>query len=148
MEQPERDTRNYMTAMQGTLPYCVRGYEVRKLSLETLIVLQMVGSPVAPVISAAMNGKKPSPLNDLQMVDCVVIVWALTENPDDVLRVAHECAPGFAAPATTAAVQFTRGWSPDDVAAVINYVTEDLKATQAAAYDAEVPDMGGGKKKA
>lgn len=146
MNETERDIANHMTALQGEMEHVVNGCTVRRLSMESLGVLQLIGSPFAAAFSAALNGRTPEPVEP-GPVDSVLLAWVHGDDPDRVLEVALECAPGMCEPAVAAALRFIRGWKVEDVAKVIKYAMSDLVGVQAASYDMAAPDMGGGSKK-
>ena len=137
-----------MTALQGEHPTRVGERSMRRVSLESISVLQMVGSPFAPCFNAALNGETISQ-PQVSAVDVAVFAWAHSAPEDDVLGVALQCAPDYATPAVRAAMQYVRGWSADEVAAVVEYAMRDARAVAAANFDMEAPDYGtgGGKKK-
>lgn len=136
-----------MTALQGEAPHGVGGLRVRQVSLESLSVLQMVGSPLAPVLNAALSG---TPLGDaapaVTAVDISVICWAHVEDADEVLRVALQCAPGFDEPARAAALPFVRAWSMELVGEVMQRILGDANRVAAAAFEARAPEYGDSKK--
>ena len=109
-----------MTALQGEHPHHVGERPMRRVSLESIGVLQMVGSPFAPVFNAALNGESIA-TPDVSAVDIAVFAWAHSAPEDDVLGVALECAPDFTTPAVRAAMKYVRGWSNEEVAAVVEY---------------------------
>lgn len=121
---------------------------MRRVSLESISVLQMVGSPFAPVFNAALNGEKID-TPEVAAVDIAVFVWAHSAPEDDVLGVALQCAPDYVTPALRAAMRHVRGWSSEEVAAVVEYAMRDARAVSAANFDMAAPDYGtgGGKKK-
>lgn len=148
MNETERETHNHLTALQGEHPHHVGTHPMRRVSLESIGVLQMVGSPFAPVFNAALNGEHiEAPATTA--VDIAVFAWAHSAPEDDVLQTALQCAPDFATPATRAAMQWVRSWSMAEVAEVIEYAMRDAQAVSAANFDMAAPDYGtpGGKKK-
>ena len=110
--------------------------------------MQMVGSPFAPVFNAALNGETIA-APEVSAVDIAVFAWIHSAPEDDVLQVALQCAPDFAAPAIRAAMKYIRGWSMEEVAKVVEYAMADARAVVAANFDMAAPDYGtgGGKKK-
>lgn len=134
-----------MTALQGETPHKIHGKEVRRLSMESLGVLQMIGSPFAAAFGAALNGQQPEHVQP-SALDSVLLAWVHAEDPDTVLEVALECAPGVAEPAAAAALRFIRGWSVAEVGEVIQFAMGDLAAVEAASYDMAAPDYGHSKK--
>lgn len=148
MNDTERNVHNAMTALQGEQPSRVGKQNMRRVNLESISVLQMVGSPFAPVFNAALNGERiEAPATTA--VDIAVFAWAHSAPEDEVLQTALQCAPDFAVPATRAAMQWVRSWSMAEVAEVIEYAMRDAKAVAAANFDMAAPDYGtpGGKKK-
>ena len=137
-----------MTALQGEHPNRIGERSIRRVSLESISVLQMVGSPFAPVFNAALNGETAD-TPQVGAVDIAVFVWAHSAPEDDVLGVALQCAPDFAQPAIRAAMQHVRGWSTDEVAEVVQYAMRDARGVLAASFDMAAPDYGtgSGKKK-
>lgn len=135
-----------MTALQGEHPSRVGEQTMRRVSLESISVLQMVGSPFAPVFNAALNGESIA-TPDVSAVDIAVFAWAHSAPEDDVLGVALECAPDFTTPAVRAAMKYVRGWSMDEVAEVVEYAMRDARAVAAATFDLAAPDYGHGDSK-
>lgn len=146
MNETERETHRYMTALQGETPHTNGTQSMRRVSLESLSVLQLVGSPFAPVFNAALNGEQAEPPK-VSAVDVAVFAWAHSAPADEVLTTALQCAPDYTAPAVRAALQHIRSWKPDEVATVVQYAMRDAQAVTATAFDAESPFAGGGKKK-
>lgn len=148
MNDTERNVHNTMTALQGEQPSRVGTQNMRRVNLESLSVLQMVGSPFAPVFNAALNGETIAPPTTTA-VDIAVFAWAHSAPEDDVLQTALQCAPDYALPAMRAAMQWVRSWSMEEVAAVVEYAMRDARAVAAANFDMAAPDYGtpGGKKK-
>lgn len=145
MNTQERDIANHITALQGEMPHKVKDKTVRRLSMESLGVLQMIGSPFAAAFSAALNGQQPESAQPSSL-DAVLLAWVHAEDEDTVLEVALECAPGVTDPAIAAAMRFIRGWSVAEVAQVIQFALGDLTAVQAASYDMAAPNYGDTKK--
>ena len=147
MNKEERELTNHLTALRGELEPMVNGFAVRRVSMESLGVLQMIGSPYAAAFGAALAGQTPERVTP-GPVDSVLLAWVHAEDADRVLEVALDCAPGLAEPAVAAALRFIRGWKVEDVAAVIRYAMGDLAGVEAASYDMAAPELGrGGKKK-
>lgn len=148
MNEIERTVQNSMTALQGEQESRLGQQSMRRVSLESIGVMQMVGSPFAPVFNAALNGETIEPPTTTA-VDIAVFAWAHSAPPDEVLQVALQCAPDYALPATRAAMQYVRGWSMEEVGAVVEYAMRDAQAVVAANFDMASPDYGvaGGKKK-
>lgn len=121
---------------------------VREACLESLSVLQLVGSPFAAVVNGMLNGKATAPAGEVSMVDIAVMAWAHAAEAEDVLQVALQCAPGYAAPAVEAALRFVRGMSTADVQRIMEVLTRGMERIRAASFDAAAPEHGkGGKKK-
>lgn len=148
MNETEREMHNHMTALQGENAGRVGEQIMRRVSLESVSVLQMVGSPFAPVFNAALNGETVT-APEVSAVDIAVFAWVHSAPEDDVLGVALQCAPDYATPAIRAAMQYIRGWSMEEVAAVVEFAMRDARAVAAATFDLAAPDYGtpGGKKK-
>jgi hypothetical protein len=147
MNETEREITNHMTALQGDHPHAVGGQQMRRVSLESVSAMQMVGSPFAPVFNAALNGETIA-APEVSAVDIAVFAWVHSAPEDDVLQVVLQCAPDFAAPAIRAAMKYIRGWSMEEVAKVVEYAMADARAVVAATFDLEAPNYGGdGKKK-
>ena len=148
MNETEREMHNHMTALQGENAGRVGEQSMRRVSLESVSVLQMVGSPFAPVFNAALNGETVT-APEVSAVDIAVFAWVHSAPEDDVLGVALQCAPDYATPAIRAAMQYIRGWSMEEVAAVVEFAMRDARAVAAATFDLAAPDYGtpGGKKK-
>lgn len=142
MNQEEIETINEMTAMAGDAPHRVNGRLLRRLSFESLGVLQMVGNPLAEAVRRALNGGEPT-LPEMSALDLAVLVWAHAEDPDRVLQVALECSPVHPLPAREAALRFTRGWSLADIPLCTRAIMEDLTSDRAAAFRASAPETGG-----
>ena len=144
MNDTQRDIKNHMTALQGENEHTVNGYKVRRLSMESLGVLQMIGSPFAAAFGAALAGQEPERVQPGPL-DSILLAWVHAEDADKVLEVAMDCAPGLAEPAVQAAMRFIRGWQVEDVAKVIKLAMGELAAVQAASYDMAAPEYGGKK---
>lgn len=147
MEQVEREVHNQLTALQGERPHRVGSKAMRRVSLESVSVLQLVGSPFAPVFNAALNGEKVGEAPTATAVDIAVFAWAHSAPADEVLHTALTCAPGYAAPAVDAALRYIRDWSMEEVGAVVQFAMRDAVATSAANFDMAAPDYGGGDSK-
>lgn len=146
MNETERELTNHMTAMQGEAPKTVNGHNVRRVDIESLSVLQLVGSPFAATFTAALNGAEV-PAMATGPLDIAMLTWVHAEDPDTVLRTALQCAPGMAEPAQEAALRFVRGWEVTAMLEVIAYAMDEKKALQASRFNMEAPDFGGGAKK-
>lgn len=152
MTEDERNELNYVTAVQGEAPVRMAGHEARHLSMETVAVLDMVDSPVAAPLRAALNGAGGGEAPGvMRAYDLAVLAWVFCAPEDDVLGVALMCSPGYNVPAVKAALQYTRGWSVAEVSAVVQHLAAEMKALRAAVFESaapEVPGDVGGKKKA
>lgn len=150
MNETERTIHNNLTALQGEAPHRLGEVSMRRVSLESVSILQLVGSPFAPVFNAALNGEELAEQPEFTAVDIAVFAWAHSAPPDSVLEVALTCAPGYAAPAVQAAMQHIRGWSMEDVGRVVEFAQRDARAVEAATFDMGAPNYGerGAKKKA
>lgn len=149
MNETERAVINSMTAVQGELPNRVGGHDLRRVSLESISVLQLVGSPFAPVFNAALNGETVPPVK-ADAVALAVFAWVHSAPADDVLHTALECTADYNAPAVEAAMRWIRGWTVEEVGAVVEAAMQDAKAVEAANFDMAAPSLGGasgGKKK-
>lgn len=148
MNETEREIQNHMTALQGEHPNKMGEHTMRRVSLESISAMQMVGSPFAPVFNAALNGETIS-TPEVSAVDIAIFAWIHSAPEDDVLAVSLQCAPDFTTPATRAAMKHIRGWSMEEVAAVVEYAMRDARAVAAAGFDLAAPDYGhgDGKKK-
>lgn len=142
MNDNEREAINHLTALQGEVPHRIGDHHMRRITPESLGILQMVGSPFAVFFSAALNGEKVTNAPAIQPLDINVFAWAHCAPEDEVLAVALECAPGFAAPAHRAALRFIRDWSMDDIARVVEFALSDAAATRAAHFNAAAPSIG------
>ncbi len=146
MEQAERDAVNHMTALQGEVPHRVGEMNVRRLSIETLGVLQLVGSPFAAVFSAALRGQ-PAAMPEVGAADIAVMAWVHAADAEEVLATALECSPGANAPAMAAALRFARGAGVPSALQVMRCVMSDLDALEASNFDMAAPELPGGAKK-
>lgn len=142
MNETERTIHNNMTALQGENAHKFGNVAMRRVNLESVSVLQLVGSPFAPVFNAALNGEAVGEPPKYTAVDIAVFAWAHSAPPDDVLEVALTCAPGYAGPAIQAAMQYVRAWSMEDISRVVVYAMQDAKAVEAANFDMAAPDYG------
>ena len=143
METETRIAVNAATALQGEAGHKLGGgHEMRRVSLESVSILQLVGSPFAPVFNAALNGEAVTETPAATAVDIAVFAWAHSAPADDVLQVALMCTPGYAAPAVEAAMRYIRTWSVDEVGEVLRYVMADAQAVQAANFDMAAPSYG------
>lgn len=146
MQNTERQTANYLTALQGEKPCLVAGHRVRRVSIETLGVLQLIGSPFAAAFNGALDNKR-TPLPSSGPLDIAVMAWVHAEDPDKVLDVALQCAPGAEEPAYRAALQFTREWSIQSMYDLLGYATSELTALRASGFDVAAPELPGATKK-
>lgn len=146
MEQVEREAVNHLTALQGESPHKVGGWSVRRLSIETLGVLQLVGSPFAAVFSAALRGRSTT-MPEVGAADIAVMAWVHAADADEVLSTALECSPGANAPAMAAALRFARGAGVPSALRIMQCVMSDIDALEASNFDMAAPEMPGGAKK-
>lgn len=147
MNEQERNMHNNITALQGEQPSKLGKQQMRRVSLESVSVLQMVGSPFAPVFNAALNGEEVQAAPKTTAVDIAVFAWAHSAPADEVLHTALTCTPDFTAPAVEAAMRHLRDWSMEEVAAVMEYAMRDASAVSAANFDMAAPSMAGDSKK-
>lgn len=148
MNEQERTDINGATAMAGDTPFRLGELTVRRLSLESMHALERLGSPFAADFAAALNGTKaehdPATINDL-----LLFVWAHAENPDVVLDTTLQCTPVYTTPAVEAASRFARRYltEPHLLGEVMQHITAQRSALEAAAFRSHAPDVGGSKKK-
>ena len=142
MNETERAIHNNMTALQGENAHKFGNVAMRRVSLESVSILQLVGSPFAPVFNAALNGETLEDVPKFTAVDIAVFAWAHSAPPDEVLEVALTCAPGYASPAVQAAMQYVRPWSMEEISRVVEYAIQDAKAVEAANFDMAAPEYG------
>lgn len=142
MNEQTRNDVNHLTAMAGESTTRIGGHAARHLTLETISVLDMCGSPIAAPITAALNGRTESDAPAIRPHDVAVLAWAFCAPEDDVLAVALGCTPRFNEPAVKAALQFTRGWSLEDMRAVVPHVEAEVRSLAAAFFESAAPDYG------
>lgn len=142
MNDTDRTIQNELTALQGENAHRFGNVAMRRVSLESISVLQLVGSPFAPVFNAALNGETLAEQPQYTAVDIAVFAWAHSAPPDAVLEVALTCVPGYATPAVQAAMQYVRAWSMEDISRVVGYAMQDARAVEAANFDMAAPDYG------
>lgn len=147
MNSTERELSNSLTALQGEQPSAVGEQKVRRVSIESVSVLQLVGSPFAPIFNAALNGETVEQSPVATAVDIAVFAWAHSAPADDVLHTALTCAPGYAAPAVEAAMRWIREWRMEDVAKVVQLAMREAQAVAAANFDMAAPSYGADGKK-
>lgn len=147
MTMEERVVLNERTALQGEDASVLRGgREMRRVSAESLAVLQMVGSPFAGAFNAALNGEDAGELI-ISGIDVNVMAWVHSAPEDEVLHVAQQCVPGIAGPAVEAACRWVRGWSLGEAAEVVKFALGEMSAVRAANFDAKAPELGLDSKK-
>lgn len=145
MTENERYEVNHLTAVQGEMPCKIGGREARHLTLETISVLDMAGSPVAAPIRAALNGVamgEAAAAPEVHPHDLAVLAWAFCAPEDTVLGVALRCSAEYTAPAVEAALRYTRGWSLSEIGDVMPHVAREVKALQAAFFESGAPEHG------
>lgn len=148
MTEEERGALNEQTAVAGDGPLVSGdGVQVRRLSLESLGVLERIGHKVVGSVHAAMEGRAVDGVQ-LGLQDVIELFWVLSEDPDEVLRVAMQCTPAAKAPVSEAALRYVRRFGDD--LSVLKRLTAalggEVLGIRAAAYDAEVPEDLRGKK--
>lgn len=142
MNEQTRNEVNHLTAMAGESSTRIAGHTARHLTLETISVLDMCGSPIAAPITAALNGRTEAEAPAIRPQDVAVLAWAFCAPEDDVLATALSCTPRFNEPAVKAALLFTRGWSVADMRAVVPHVEAEVRALGAAFFESAAPDYG------
>lgn len=142
MNEQERNEVNHLTAMAGESPACIGGHVARHITLETISVLDMCGSPVAAPIRGALNGVTVDAAPSIRLHDLAVLAWAFCAPEDDVLTTALECTPSYNVPAVKAALKFTRAWQPSDLKGILVHVEGEIRALQAAFFESAAPDYG------
>lgn len=148
MNEVERNEVNHLTALRGEQLGKIGGHDARHLTLETISVLDMCGSPVAVPIRAALNGTADAgAVRELRAYDLALLAWAFCAPEDEVLEVALDCTPAYSDPAIKAALKFTRGWQLADFRGVVPHVEAEMKALRAAFFEAAAPDYGGDSSK-
>lgn len=142
MTEQTRNEVNHLTAMAGETTARIAGHPARHITLETISVLDMCGSPIAAPISAALNGRQEQAAPTFRPHDVAVLAWAFCAPEDDVLAVALACTPAYKDPAVKAALQFTRGWTFADMRAVVPYVEAEIRGLAAAFFESAAPNYG------
>lgn len=147
MTNQEREALNEQTAFLGETPATVAGAgKLRRISAESLSVLQMVGSPFASVFSASMRGEQPEEIHP-SINDICVFIWAHAEDADEVLDTALQCRPDCPTAAIRAAIRFCRQFELQDLGPLTQHIVgEALRLRAAASFDAKAPDIGAKKK--
>ncbi len=150
MKDEERDALNRLTAVQGETPHIVGEVAVRRVSLESLCVLELVGCSLASRFASALNGQRQNETEaPSSLVDLALFLWAHVAHEDEVLRVALGCSPSHRMPAVAAALEFSRqAGGLQDVPALVEAITQDVLALVAANFGARSPFEGSTKKKA
>lgn len=142
MNEQERNEVNHLTAMAGESPARVGGYVARHITLETISVLDMCGSPIAAPIRGALNGVTAETALSVRPHDLAVLAWAFCAPEDEVLATALECTPAYNVPAVKAALKWTRGWQLADLKDILPHVESEVRALQAAFFESAAPDYG------
>ena len=142
MNEQERNEVNHLTAMQGETTGCIGGHAARHITIETISVLDMCGSPIAAPIRAALNGQADGAVQEIQPHDLAVLAWAFCAPEDEVLATALECTPAYKVPAVSAALRWTRGWTLADMRGVLPHVEAEMRALRAAFFESAAPDYG------
>lgn len=149
MKDEIRDAVNYMTALQGLQESRLsNGVRIRRVSAESLAVLELTGSPLAATFNAALNGREVSDDEPPGAAELVLMAWVHGEDADVVKRVALTCLPGYRQPAMDAALGWAREHLPlEYLAEVLDMILGDSRALQAANFDAKAPTLPGSEKK-
>lgn len=142
MTDNTRNEVNHLTAMAGEAPVTLAGHPARHITLETISVLDMCGSPIAAPVTAALNGKAEVAATTFRPHDVAVLAWAFCAPEDEVLEVALSCTPSFSEPAVKAALQFTRAWSLAELRSIIPHVEAEVRSLGAAFFESAAPDYG------
>lgn len=142
MNEETRNEINHMTAMAGESAARIGGHAARHITLETISVLDMCGSPIAAPIRFALNGQAAEGIPVFRMHDLAVLAWAFCAPEDEVLEVALGCTPAYNEPAVKAALKWTRGWQLGDLKGIIPHVEAEMRGLQAAFFESAAPDYG------
>lgn len=143
MTDNERNETNHLTAMAGECPACIGSLPARHITIETISVLDMCGSPIAAPIRAALNGHAAEGAPVFRMHDLAVLAWAFCAPEDEVLATALDCTPAYNAPAVQAALKWARGCQLSDLKGILPHVEAEMRALQAAFFESAAPDYGG-----
>lgn len=142
MNEQERNEVNHLTAMQGETTGCIGGHAARHITIETISVLDMCGSPIAAPIRAALNGQAAEGAPVFRMHDLAILAWAFCAPEDEVLATALDCTPAYNAPAVQAALKWARGCQLSDLKGILPHVEAEMRALQAAFFESAAPDYG------
>lgn len=145
MNETERNNTNAATALHGAAPYMLGGLALRRISPESLGVLERIGSPLAALFAASLNGGQ-KPAVAMSANDVLAFIWAHGADADEVLATAMLCSPAYADPAAEAALRFAREHvtTPEAMAEAVQYIAYGDKELEAAAFQAHAPDFGSG----
>lgn len=142
----EAESINAVTALTGEVPREVDGVPLRRINLEALGVLQMIGHPVGQMVADVLNGVKSQEW-EVTLPVLNELVWVLCEDEDEVLRVAVQCTPEDHRAATAAAFKFVRRFKRAGAAFdVIKAFYTDIIQLRASIFEAESPVEGESKK--
>lgn len=142
MNEETRNEINHMTAMAGENTARIGGHAARHITLETISVLDMCGSPIAAQVRGALNGKVVEMTQEIRLHDLAVLAWAFCAPEDEVLEVALDCTPAYNVPAVKAALKWTRGWQLGDLKGIISHVEAEARGLKAAFFESAAPDYG------
>lgn len=147
MNETERYEINNATVLHGDSPYCLDQLPVRRVSAESLGILERIGSPIAAQFAASLNADS-APDVKLTANDLIKFVWVHAEDPDVVLATALQCSPVYTLPVEEAALRFARAHMADlaQLGAVVQYITGSDRELQASNFRTHAPDLGGGSR--
>ena len=147
MKKEEREALNEQTAIIGETPATITDIgKVRRVSIDSISVLQMVGSPFASVFASSIRGEDAEEIKP-SMTDICVFIWAHCADPDEVLDIALQCRPDCPTEAVRAAVKHCRAYSLSDLSPIVNHILyEAVRLRAAASFEARAPELGTKKK--
>ncbi len=135
MHDEERHAINAMTTLRGEEPRDFGGFKLRPVSVESLSILSMIGSPFARAVTDSLLGggdREPAPVS---LADVVLFAWVHAADPDEVLRLALGCRVGVSDVVTESALRWSRGLKMEDLVAAVKSLTEDQAAIRAASFE-------------
>lgn len=146
MDEQKRNEINEATALRGDAPYMLGNLAVRRLSVESLGVLERIGSPLAAQFVAGINRAEAAAVSP-GTNDILKFIWAHAEAPDTVLGLALQCSPAYTAPVDEAALLFARHHltSPEQLGEAVRYIMATDEELKAASFQAHAPEVSGGK---
>lgn len=147
MNEQERNEINNATVLHGDTPYLLDNLPVRRVSAESLGILERIGSPIAAQFAASLNAEA-APDVKIGTQDILNFVWCHAEDPDTVLTTALQCSPAYTLPVEEAALRFARVHLSDLslLGGVVRYISSSDSELQAANFRAQAPDIGGGSR--